>query len=87
MAMELPAIVTDVGGNKETIKNGEFGIIIPPYDTSALVQAIMQMQNYEIRNAFKEKIKKYSFSEFRNEAVDAQLDAAYQKIMHFNMKG
>ena len=82
MAMELPAIVTDVGGNKETVKDGKFGIIIPPYDVSALAKAIIQMGDSERRNAFKEEIKAYSFSEFGNEAVDAQLDAAYQEIMY-----
>lgn len=82
MAMELPAIVTDVGGNKETVKDGKFGIIIPPYDGSALAQAIIQMRDNNRRNAFKEQIKAYSFSEFGNEAVDAQLDAAYQETMY-----
>ena len=82
MAMDLPAIVTDVGGNKETVKDGEFGIIIPPYDPSALALAIMQMRDNEQRREFKERIKSYSFSEFSNEAIDAQLNAAYQAIMH-----
>lgn len=82
MAMELPAIVTDVGGNRETIKDGKFGIIIPPYDASALARAIIQMRDYGKRNAYKEQIKAYSFYEFGNKAVDAQLDAAYQEIMH-----
>ena len=79
--MELPAIVTDVGGNKETVKDGKFGIIIPPYNTSALAQAIIHMRDRDVRNAFREQIKAYSFSEFGNEAVDAQLDAAYKEIM------
>ncbi|MDD3141360.1 MAG: glycosyltransferase, partial [Lachnospiraceae bacterium] len=82
MAMELPVVATDVGGNKETVKDGKFGIIIPPYDASALAEAIIQMKDNQCRNAFKEQIKAYSFSEFGNESVDAQLDAAYQATMH-----
>lgn len=81
MAMELPAVVTDVGGNRETVKDGKFGVIIPPYDTSALAKAIMQMKDNKRRKTFKEQIKAYSFSEFGNVAVDAQLDAAYQETM------
>ena len=81
MAMELPAITTDVGGNKETVKEGEFGIIIPPFDDRALAQAIFKMRDNEQRNSFKEQIRAYSFSEFSNEAVDAQLDVAYQEIL------
>lgn len=82
MAMELPAIVTDVGGNKETVKDGEFGIIIPPYDSSTLAVAIMKMRDDEQRNTYKERINSYSFSEFSNEAIDAQLNAAYQATMY-----
>lgn len=81
MAMKLPAIVTDVGGNGETVKNGRFGIIIPPYDSLALAEAIIKMGNNEFRIELQEAIKSYSFSEFGNKAVDAQLDAAYRKVM------
>lgn len=82
MAMKLPAIVTDVGGNKETVKDGKFGIIIPPYDATALAQAIVTMNDDERRNVFKEELRDYPFSEFKNESVDAQLDAAYQITLH-----
>ena len=82
MAMDLPAIVTDVGGNTETVKDGEFGIIVPPYDSSALAVAIMQMRDNELRNTLKERINSYSFSEFSNKEIDAQLNAAYQAILH-----
>lgn len=81
MAMDLPAIVTDVGGNRETIKDGRFGILIPPFDTFALSQAILQMRNFEQRNAYRERIRAYSFYEFTKESVDAQLDAAYQEVI------
>lgn len=82
MAMELPAIATDVGGNRETLKDGFFGIIVPPYDALALAGAILQMKKDDVRNDFKKKIRENSFSEFRNDSVDAQLDAAYQAILH-----
>lgn len=81
MAMNLPAIVTDVGGNTETVKDGEFGIIVPPFDSSALAVAIMQMRDDELRNTLKERITSYSFSEFSNKEIDAQLNAAYQAIL------
>lgn len=84
MALALPAIATDVGGNRETLNYGEFGILVPPYDDQALAQAILKINENDFRNALKKRIQLYSFYEFSNEAVDAQLDAAYTKIINQN---
>ncbi len=40
MASGLPAVVTDVGGNREAIVEGEGGFIVPPFDPSALARAV-----------------------------------------------
>ncbi len=40
MACEKPVIVTDVGGLKEVVNNGEFGSVIPKNDSEALANAI-----------------------------------------------
>jgi colanic acid/amylovoran biosynthesis glycosyltransferase len=40
MAMELPVIATDVGGNSELIDNGVNAIMVPPTNIDALVEAI-----------------------------------------------
>ncbi len=39
-AMGLPAIVTDINGCNEIIRDGENGVIIPPGDAEALVRAM-----------------------------------------------
>lgn len=39
-AMDLPAIVTDINGANEIIKDGQNGIIIPPKDEEALYNAM-----------------------------------------------
>lgn len=82
MAMYLPAIATDVGGNKETVEDGKFGIIIPPYNSSALAEAIIRMSDQKERKYFRQQIKEYSFSKFKDEFVDKQLDLAYQNTLH-----
>lgn len=81
MAMNLPSIVTDVGGNKETVNYGKLGIIIPPYDSMAIRNAIIQLKDKGLRETYKKRIKDYSFAEFKDEAVDIRLDAAYQEIL------
>jgi glycosyltransferase involved in cell wall biosynthesis len=40
MSCEKPVIVTDVGGLKEVVNNGEFGIIVPKRDSLAIASSI-----------------------------------------------
>lgn len=54
MACGRAVITTDVPGCKETVMHNENGFLIPPYDTSALTEKILQM----IKE--KEKIKIFS---------------------------
>ena len=46
MAAGCPIIATDVGGNREAIIDGETGIITPPKDEVALIQAIEKLQTH-----------------------------------------
>jgi glycosyltransferase involved in cell wall biosynthesis len=43
MACEKPVIVTDVGGLKEVVNNGEFGSVIPKNNPEALANAITEI--------------------------------------------
>ncbi len=43
MAMGLPLIVTDVGGNAEAVRDGYNGLVIPPRDADALAVALVEM--------------------------------------------
>jgi glycosyltransferase involved in cell wall biosynthesis len=40
MAAGKPIVATDVGGNAEILKHGEFGVLVPPRDESAIAGAI-----------------------------------------------
>ena len=52
MALGLPVIATDVGGNPEAVIHNETGVIIPPKDPSALGIAIVSLfQNTAKRKA------------------------------------
>jgi len=56
-AMALPCVVTDINGSREIIVEGENGLIIPPRDTEALLQAMRRMKedrrlrSYMVSNA------------------------------------
>jgi glycosyltransferase involved in cell wall biosynthesis len=43
MAAGLPMIVTDVGGNREAVIDGETGLVVPPHDPAKLGEAIVRL--------------------------------------------
>lgn len=43
MAMGLPMVISDVGGNREAVLDGKTGYVIPPRDVSAFVRAILAL--------------------------------------------
>jgi L-malate glycosyltransferase len=51
MAVGLPLIVTDVGGNAEAVAHGENGLIIPTGDSDALCDAIVSLYSDPVRRA------------------------------------
>ena len=53
-AMELPSIVTDINGSREIIEEGVNGVIVPPWDESALYEAMEDMVTHP------EKVSKMS---------------------------
>jgi glycosyltransferase involved in cell wall biosynthesis len=44
-SLGVPAIVTDVGGLPEIVKDGETGLVVPPRDPAALADAITRLAN------------------------------------------
>jgi glycosyltransferase involved in cell wall biosynthesis len=79
MAMEKPLVTTDVGGVRELV--GEAGIIVPPADSEALANAMLNImeisdqQRKEIGRAARERIMQ-SFS------INAKADEWEQLYLH-----
>jgi glycosyltransferase involved in cell wall biosynthesis len=46
MAMELPVVVTDVGGVSELVSDGEEGLLVPPKSPGALAAAVSRLVAY-----------------------------------------
>ena len=49
MAVGLPLIVTDVGGNAEAVTDGENGLVIPPRDVEAFRRALLTLYSEPAR--------------------------------------
>jgi len=43
MAARLPVIATDVGGNHETVVNGQTGFLVPPRRPAELAETLIRM--------------------------------------------
>jgi glycosyltransferase involved in cell wall biosynthesis len=56
-AFDLPVITTSVGGMPETVRDGEFGLLVPPQDDGALAAAIVRYFQEGLRPVFGEKIR------------------------------
>ena len=45
MAVGLPVVATDVGGNREQVRDGETGFLVPPRDSHCLANALATLIN------------------------------------------
>lgn len=81
MAMKLPTIATDVGGNGEIVQDQRFGLLIEKGNTEQLTNAIVEMLKEKVRAGYKQAICAYDFPEFSNARVDEQLRRAYIEVM------
>ena len=82
MAMKLPTIATDVGGNPEIISDGITGIIIEPANSKMLMDAILSMCDNSKRANFKKNIENYDFSKFSDDRIDESLKKVYEEILN-----
>jgi glycosyltransferase involved in cell wall biosynthesis len=68
MAMELPAVATDVGGIPELLADGETGLLAPSGDDQALARAVIRLLSDEAlrvrygRTARRRVEEKFDFS-------------------------
>jgi N-acetyl-alpha-D-glucosaminyl L-malate synthase BshA len=60
MAAGIPAIVTDVGGNRELVKHGESGYLVPKGDAEGLATYVQELvEDQERRHKFGENARKW----------------------------
>ncbi len=80
----IPSIGTNVGGVPEIIEDGETGILIPPYDSKALSEAILNL--YNKRNLRKKMgLKAYERLDihFNSFKIAKQFDELYSSMLKY----
>lgn len=82
MAMCVPPVVTDVGGNKEIIENGKTGYLVPPGDTEALAEKILfLLRDKGAAEAIGRDARKKVEEKFSLELMLANYDSMYRSLL------
>jgi glycosyltransferase involved in cell wall biosynthesis len=81
MAVGLPLIVTDVGGNAEAVIDHENGFIIKPNDVAAFTDALIAMHSdMQMRKHMGSKSRKFVEEKFSLQAMCRAHETLYQKL-------
>jgi len=85
-ASGLPAVVTDVGGNRDLVLDGQTGYVVPPVSPLALATAItrlMELPDTE-RQALGNHARLHCIEHYRFELVGEQWVRLYRSLMALN---
>jgi len=78
----LPAVATAVGGNPEVVVHGITGILVPPYDHNAMVEAILNLTDQDRRRSLGQAAKQRVLERYSAQRVYSRLDEVYQYVLH-----
>ena len=88
MAMARPCVATDVAGNKALIRDGVEGILVPPSDTKALAEAIVNLlEDRERATAMGAAARKRVEEEFTIDRMVKGYEAAYRAALEGKLEG
>ena len=80
MAAKLPVVAADISGNRDIVKNGETGYLIPPGDPKQLANFVLKLLNENgsrryIAEKAKETAKSYDWMEIARHYISAYKEA------------
>ncbi|NIQ15876.1 MAG: glycosyltransferase [Candidatus Dadabacteria bacterium] len=83
MACGKPVVVTDVGGNREAIIDGDTGYIVPPRNPRAMSEAILSLINDKrLRVSMGVKGRKLVLHNFNARVMVRKTELIYEKLMN-----
>lgn len=82
MLMGVPVVSTDVGGFKDMLKGGEFGVLVEPGDAEHLTGAILRvLTDKALAGRIKAAAKRYAESNFSAERMARKTLEAYKEVI------
>ncbi len=81
MAVGLPAVATDVGGNREVVVHGQTGYLVPPGSHPALADAMLAIQSRTVLEGMGRAARQRVEDEFALSAVVARYEAIYRECL------
>lgn len=82
MALGLPVVATDVGGNRDVVKDSYNGFLISPKNELEMAEKIRLIKNNkELRRNFSEASKEIIKSEFSQKVIYNKLDEVYEMML------
>ena len=81
LAAGTPVVASNTGGLPEIIQHEKTGLLVPPTDSHALVDAISRyIDDSELRNRLATAGKQYVLERFSPEALISDIEATYQQV-------
>lgn len=81
MAAGVPAVASDVGGNRELLAEDR-GLLVPSENDEALAQAITQLlENVGLRGTIAENARRHVHSEYSMEAIREKYAGLYRELL------
>jgi glycosyltransferase involved in cell wall biosynthesis len=82
LAMARPVVCTDVGGNRELVRDGDTGRLVPPGDPAALAAAILDVLSDPDRaRAMAARGHRLAVTTFSNAARAQAVEAIYRRVL------
>ncbi len=82
-AARLASVVTDVGGNKEVVRDGESGFVVPPHDSEALASGMRRLMALDTQGLEEmgERSRKKIVSQFSLDGVVDRWEELYGELL------
>ncbi|MBC8555871.1 MAG: glycosyltransferase family 4 protein [Candidatus Brocadiales bacterium] len=85
MAMGKPIVATDIEGIIEVLENGKTGLLVPPRDTEALAEAVIDLLKHQDKaNQMGFTARKVVIERFGVDIMVQKVEKVYEELLQFN---
>lgn len=87
MAMGKPVVATDVGGNREVISPGETGFLVPPGDSQAMAEKVIQLlRKPDQARLIGQKAREFAITKFSVSRMITEYESLYETTLKQKIK-